>query len=139
MILGLLIALTVYFNIAHTEHLRKFIGQSATETTSTDANEDTGNINGTVQEVKTNDKPDQPESKPDVKEEVHVDSKSEEKKSEPDYPEAYFCYHKYLSDLTNVELLDDIILSKRQPTPDKSIFFVISSCFKDNRIEIRKR
>lgn len=54
------------------------------------------------------------------------------------YPEAYYCYHKNSAHL-NVDILDDILLSKRQPTPDKSIFFVISTCFNGHLLAIRKR
>lgn len=50
----------------------------------------------------------------------------------------YACFHK-----CNLEsqafLLEDIYKSKRQPTPDKTIFFVITNCFKDNLINIGKR
>lgn len=50
----------------------------------------------------------------------------------------YSCYHKY-RDGINVELLEDIQLSKRQPKLDTTIFFVITTCLADNLVEIRKR
>lgn len=134
LILGFLIALTVYINIAHTEHVRKWIGPSATATTSSDTNDRTS---GAVQEAKVSETPDK--SKFDVKEMVQTDSILEEEQIGSRYPDAYYCYHKSTADLSNVDALDDIVRSKRQPTPDKTIFFVISSCFEDNRIEIRKR
>lgn len=50
----------------------------------------------------------------------------------------YACYHK-----SNLEseafLLEDIYKSKRQPTSDKTIFFVITNCFENNLIDIGKR
>lgn len=52
--------------------------------------------------------------------------------------EIYSCYHRNRLDL-NVELLEDIQLSKRQPTLNTTIFFVITTCLSDNLVEIRKR
>lgn len=52
--------------------------------------------------------------------------------------EKYSCYHKYNLE-SEAFLLEDIHKLEKQPTPDKTIFFIISSCFKDNLMEIQKR
>lgn len=52
--------------------------------------------------------------------------------------EEYSCYHKYNLE-SEAFLLEDIHKSEKQPTPDKTIFFIISSCFTDNLMEIQKR
>lgn len=67
---------------------------------------------------------------------VQNKEKNDHPKTEVD--ERYECYHKY-----NLEaepyLLEDVLLSKRQPRKDKSIFFVISTCLADNILKIGKR
>lgn len=50
----------------------------------------------------------------------------------------YACYHKFNLE-SEAFLLDDIHKSKRQPTPDKTIFFIITNCFENNSIDIGKR
>lgn len=51
--------------------------------------------------------------------------------------EKYSCYHKYNLE-SETFLLQDIHKSKIQPKSD-TIFFIISSCFKNNLIQIGKR
>lgn len=52
--------------------------------------------------------------------------------------EIYYCYHKHRHDV-DVNLLEDVQLSKRQPRLDTTIFFVITTCLNDSLVEIRKR
>lgn len=54
------------------------------------------------------------------------------------FRDIYCCYHKRRSGL-NVDLLEDIQLSKRQPKFDSSIFFVITTCLNDSLVAIGKR
>lgn len=55
-------------------------------------------------------------------------------------PDIYYCYHKTQSKPgTSIRFLKDLLTATKQPTLDKTIFFVISTCFKDDLIEIRKR
>lgn len=53
-------------------------------------------------------------------------------------PDIYHCYHKKQSE-QSIRFLKDLLTATKQPTLDKTIFFVISTCFKDDLIEIRKR
>lgn len=52
--------------------------------------------------------------------------------------ERYSCFHKYNLE-SEAFLLEDIHKSKKQPKPNETIFFIISSCFKNNSMQINKR
>lgn len=123
-------AITVYYNVVHTDNFTGLQGISQTATTNEASGQGNAAAVGVTHAIT---------SKYDGKEEIPMDPLLPSEQPEIRYPEPYYCYHKNSGDMENVDLLDDIVLSKRQPTPDKSIFFVISSCFENHRVEIRKR
>lgn len=59
-------------------------------------------------------------------------------KSERILPDIYHCYHKNGSN-SHLRYIEDLLTASIQPALDKTIYFVISTCFKDDLIAIRKR
>lgn len=52
--------------------------------------------------------------------------------------ELYSCYHKYNLE-PEFNYLEDLCESKKQPTMDKTIFFIVTTCFRNNSIGLAKR
>lgn len=126
-----LFGLTVYFNVVHTNYF-KGAQNISSESIVSDAS-------GKKSDNAVADAASESVSKYGGKEEIHMDPLLPAEQPDIRYPEPYYCYHKNTADLKNVDLLEDLVLSKRQPKDDKAIFFVISSCFEHHRVEIRKR
>lgn len=41
--------------------------------------------------------------------------------------------------VNSIELFDDVLLSGREPKINKTIFFIVSSCFADNLVQLKAR